>query len=171
MSITILQTPRLRVRLATPMDRDMLHMLEQDPEVMRYLNGGHPTPLEPLDPDTSPYRMPRGHDPDVWAVIEQGTERLVGWVALYIECQPLLDPAGELGYRFFRDVWGRGYASEASRALVNHAFEDPGLTHVIARTMAANTASRRVMERLGMQQTATDNGDVTYTVTRSAWRA
>jgi RimJ/RimL family protein N-acetyltransferase len=145
-----LSTPRLHLRPVEPRDRDDLHHLEQDPEVMRHLNGGLATPLQPIDPDASPYRMPRGEEHDVWAVIERETDVFLGWVALHVE-----DEHGELGYRFFRTAWGQGYATEASRAVIADAFERLGLVNVTARTMATNSRSRRVLEKLGMRHITT----------------
>lgn len=173
-----LMTPRLDLRPTEPADRDVLHDLEQDPEVMRHLNGGRPTPLEPVDPDATPYRMPRGLDDDVWAVIERDTSAVIGWVALHVE-----NGTGELGYRFFRAFWGRGFATEAARALVLYAFQRQGLDRIIAETMAVNARSRRVMEKLGMKHHETrysvataslpgaELGDVVYVLDRVDWRA
>ncbi len=82
------------------------------------------------------YRGERGF----WAAEEAG--RFVGWFHL----RPARDTGEtELGYRLRQDVWGRGLATEGSRALIDLAGE-----RVVARTMIANLRSRRVMEKLGM---------------------
>lgn len=62
-------------------------------------------------------------------------------------------PPGEiavvsLGYRLRASAWGRGYATEGARALVRRAFTELGVSQIVATTMAVNTASRRVLERL-----------------------
>src|SRR4029450_9039214 len=60
------------------------------------------------------------------------------------------DPAvTDLGYRLIRRYWRKGLASEASRALLRHAFDTVGQSRVIAQTMAVNVASRGVMEAIG----------------------
>jgi len=159
-----------------PADRDELHRLEQDAEVMRYLNGGIPTPLEPVDPRSSPYLMPRGSEREVWAVLERESGSLAGWVALFID-----NGTGELGYRFFRAFWGRGYATEAARAIITDAFAREGVLSIKALTMAANTRSRRVMDKLGMRHSAThfvswsdplpgvEDGEVEYVLDLHNW--
>lgn len=77
-----------------------------------------------------------------WAAEEEG--RFVGWFHL----RPARDTGEtELGYRLRRDAWGRGLASEGGRVLIDLAGE-----RVIARTMVSNVRSRRVMEKLGMEQ-------------------
>jgi RimJ/RimL family protein N-acetyltransferase len=152
-----------------------LHRLEQDPEVMRYLNGGRPTPLEP-DADTKAgFLMPRGPDDGLWVVVELQTGAFLGWVSLRPQGE-----AGDLGYRFSRDVWGQGYATEAASAVVADAFRRLGLSRIMAQTMAVNLASRRVMERLGMRHERTffadhpdalpgsEQGDVEHAITREA---
>jgi RimJ/RimL family protein N-acetyltransferase len=173
----LILTPRLQLRPVQPADRDDLHRLEQDAEVMRYLNGGVPTPLEPVDPDASPYLMPRGSELEVWAVIARESGSLAGWAALFVDD----DGTGELGYRFFRAFWGRGYATEAAGAVISDAFSRKEVVRIKALTMAVNTRSRRVMEKLGMRHTGTrfvnwsdtlpgvEDGEVEYILERHSW--
>jgi RimJ/RimL family protein N-acetyltransferase len=168
-------TPRLLLRPATGADRMDLHRLEQDPDVMRYLNGGRPTPLEP-DANEA-FLMPRGHADGLWVVVEPQTGAFLGWVSLRLQGE-----AGDLGYRFRRDAWGRGYATEAASAVLADAFERRGLSRITAQTMAVNLASRRLMERLGMRHERTffvdfpdalpgsEHGEVEYAMTRERWR-
>lgn len=61
----------------------------------------------------------------------------------------------EIGYWIAEEYWGQGYATEASKALVNMGFQDLKLHHIIGEHMPENTASRRVMEHLGMQYEGT----------------
>ena len=89
----------------------------------------------------------------------------------------------DLGYRLVRRYWRKGLASEASRALLRHAFDTVGQSRVIAQTMAVNTGSRRVMEAIGMRYVRTyfppwddplpgaDLGEVEYEMTRAMWEA
>jgi RimJ/RimL family protein N-acetyltransferase len=170
-------TRRLLLRPVRPADRDDLHRLEQDPEVMRYLNGGLPTPLEPVDPDASPYLMPRGRELEVRAVVARDGGAFMGWVAMFVD-----HDTGELGYRFIRTCWGQGFAAEAGQALIDDAFARLDIARIKAVTMAVNTRSRRVMEKLGLQHARTftptfadpvpgaEQGDVEYVLERHDWR-
>ena len=174
---TEIVTSRLLLRPATAADLSDLHRLEQDPEVMRYLNGGRPTPLEPDADASAGFLMPRGPDDGLWVVVEPRSGRFLGWVSLRAQ-----GDAGDLGYRFRREAWGHGYATEAASAVLADGFERLTLARVTAKTMAVNLASRRVMERLGMRHERTfyadypeplpgsDHGDVEYAITRGAWR-
>src|SRR5690606_30038790 len=87
----------------------------------------------------------------------------------------------ELGYRLERAAWGRGYATEGGRALVEDAFTTLGADRVVATTMAVNTASRRVLEKCGLRLVRTffpawddpldgaEHGDVAYALSRHEW--
>ena len=87
----------------------------------------------------------------------------------------------ELGYRLRRSVWGKGYATEGSRALIDKAFADYGARRVFASTMVVNVASRRVMEKAGLRFVrifhqpwpdrieGEEEGDVEYALLRSEW--
>jgi RimJ/RimL family protein N-acetyltransferase len=172
--MTAFETSRLSLRLVQESDRADLHALEQDQEVMRYLNGGKPTPEAGGPAD---FLMPRGSEPDVWVAFEKPGGKFVGWFILHATGPG----AGELGYRLRRDVWGRGLATEGCRALIAKGFEEFGLERIYASTMAVNLPSRRVMERLGMRHVRTvhfnftnplpgsEQGDVEYEITRNEW--
>ena len=63
-------------------------------------------------------------------------------------------PEVEVAYQFARAAWGKGYATEAARALLDHGFGALGLTRVIGITSPQNLASRRVLEKIGMADQA-----------------
>lgn len=171
-----IRTNRLLLRPATGADRLDLHRLEQDPRVMRHLNGGVATPLEPAG--ATGFLMPRGPEPGVWVVLAPPDERFAGWVSLRRDGR-----TAELGYRLRAEVWGRGYAVEAAAALMARGFADRRLEKVVAQTMAVNAPSRRVLERLGMTHVRTffepypdplpgsEEGEVEYAITRAEWKA
>lgn len=85
-----------------------------------------------------------------YAVIRGGEH--IGGITLYH-----LDAPGEaeLGWVLRRDKWGRGYATEAARALMAHAKREWGVRRVIACCDSENIASKRVMEKLGMRHVST----------------
>ena len=81
-----------------------------------------------------------------WIASEKGSDAFAGWFCLKPD---RLDPRAELGYRLRRAAWGRGLATEGGRRLVRHAFEGVGLDGLTAHALAANRASRRVLEKCG----------------------
>jgi len=176
----ILETARLRLRRFTPGDADLLVELDNDPEVMRYLTGGRPTPRAVIEGELLPKIIREyAESPGLgrWAAQDRGGGRFLGWFAL----APGRPGEAELGYRLRRPVWGDGYATEGSRALVRHAFTVLGLRRVYAETMAVNLASRRVMEKAGLRLVrtfhlvwddpieGTEHGEVEYALTSAEW--
>jgi RimJ/RimL family protein N-acetyltransferase len=111
--------------------------------------------------------------------------QFVGWWLLeppgWVDDSPVEGQA-ELGYRLLRRYWRQGLASEGSRELLRHAFEDLDLHRVFALTMTANAASRATMTAVGLQYVRTFHEDdervpgaevegVEYAVRRGEWRA
>jgi RimJ/RimL family protein N-acetyltransferase len=64
---------------------------------------------------------------------------------------PQILPAVEIGWRFRRDCWGRGYATEAAAPLLEFAFAKVGLDRVVSIRHPENDRSGRVMEKLGLR--------------------
>jgi RimJ/RimL family protein N-acetyltransferase len=183
-----LETERLVLRRFTPADVDAVTALDSDPTVMRYITGGRPTPREEIATDYLPWWMAyyvRGERWGFWAAIEKATGDFIGWFHLRPndEHPDRLDPPDEpeLGYRLVRSAWGKGYATEGSRALVRKAFVELGASRVYATTMVVNEGSWRVMEKAGLRYVRTfhmdwpdriegeELGDVEYAITREEW--
>ena len=148
-----LETERLILRRFTEDDVDILVELDSDPDVMRYLSGGPPTPREDIERDILPWWLDyynRFEGYGFWAVVEKSTGTFLGWFHLRPQQgQPTDEP--ELGYRLRRSAWGKGYGTEGSRALIAKAFTELGARRVFAGTYQDNLASRRVMEKAGMR--------------------
>ncbi|MGN9842030.1 GNAT family N-acetyltransferase [Nonomuraea sp. H19] len=173
-----LETGRLILRRFTESDADDLFALHNDPDVMRHLNGGKPTPREVIVQETLPRFMASGF----LAAIEKSTGTFIGWFHLRApRGKPADEP--ELGYRLHKASWGKGYATEGSLALIDMAFGELGARRVFAQTMAVNLGSRRVMEKCGLRFTRTffmdwedplpgsDQGEVEYELPRADWEA
>lgn len=180
-----LDTQRLQLRRFTADDVEHLVELDSDPEVMRFINGGRPTPREEVENEILPaflsyYERFAGYG--FWAAMEKSTGHFLGW----FHFRPGTgSPAGEveLGYRLRRSAWGKGYASEGSRALIDKGFAEHGVQRVFATTMVVNVASRRVMEKSGLRFVrifhqpwpdsieGEEEGDVEYALLRSEWEA
>lgn len=147
-----LETERLMLRRFTEADADNLVELDSDPDVMRYLSGGGATPRDVIERDILP-RFLRSYEPHAgfgyWVAMERATGAFLGWFGFHPPDGSGLDVV-ELGYRLRRAAWGKGYATEGSRALIRRGFVAQGVRRVFATTYQDNLASRRVMEKLGM---------------------
>ena len=148
------ETDRLVLRQFTAHGADLLIELDSDPEVMRYLTGGEPSlppaaVRERVIPNVlATYELWNGRF-GLFAAYERGSGDFIGWFQLCPDREGPLDEV-ELGYRLRRDAWGKGYATEAARALLGKGFSELDLRVVWGETMAVNLASQKVMEKVGM---------------------
>ncbi len=148
-----LETERLLLRRFTEDDVDNLVALDSDPDVMRFITGGPPTPREVIQNDFLPtylryYERFAGFG--FWAAIEKSSGEFLGW----FHFRPPKDSSPhdvELGYRLRKTAWGKGYATEGSRALIRKGFTELGVRRVFATTYQDNVGSRRVMEKAGLR--------------------
>ena len=178
-----LETEHLVLRRFTETDVDNLLDLDGDPEVMRFLTGGKSTPRDVVESKTLPRFLDyyeRSERFGFWAAIEKSTGTFLGWFAFHPPEGGSSDEV-ELGYRLKKSSWGKGYATEGSRALIRKGFTELGVQRVFAQTMAVNTASRRVMEKAGLAYSRTfhedwqepivgaEHGEVEYALTKTDW--
>jgi RimJ/RimL family protein N-acetyltransferase len=96
----------------------------------------------------------------LWAVEVTAGAPFIGFVGLSVPTfEAHFTPAVEVGWRLAPEHWGRGYATEAARAAVDFGFTSAGLDEIVSFTVAANTRSVAVMERLGMTHDPVDDFD------------
>lgn len=147
-----LQTAHLTLRDFVASDLHAVYAYASDPEVTRYIF------YEPRDEaDTRDY-IQRMLDSQVerprliWelAMVRRADNRLIGACDLTLENGDEAD----LGYILARDVWGQGYATEATREMVRAGFEQLNLERIFATCEVNNSASARVLEKAGLRRTA-----------------
>lgn len=154
----MIDTARLVLRGWRDGDRAALHAIASDPEVMRHL-GPIPTREESdagIDRQNA-LLASLGHC--FWAVERRTDGLLLGFCG--IKPGPADTPiAGgiEIGWRLGRSHWGQGYAREAAQASLDWGWAN-GLVAIAAMTVEGNTASRRLMDRLGMVRDAASDFD------------
>ncbi len=126
--------------------------MNADAEVMRYFEA--PLTAEQSDEAIDRYNMQLVRDGfTMFAAEERETGQLAGILGMQtmrFEVPNLPQPAVEIGWRLALNAQGRGLATEGARRIVDHAFNIVGLREIVAITVEANTASRHVMEKLGM---------------------
>ncbi|MFC6931684.1 GNAT family N-acetyltransferase [Actinomadura yumaensis] len=183
-----MRTERLLLVPLADRHLDLEVRLDSDPEVLRYLDARTPTRDEVVA--THQRRIAAAGKVDglgFWtAHLSHGGEEgeFVGLMMLppaHGPDQPDDPTVCDLGYRLVRRHWRQGLASEASRALLRHAFDTVGQSRVIAQTMAANAGSIKVMRAIGMRYVRTYHprfddplpdahlGEVEYEMTRTMW--
>jgi RimJ/RimL family protein N-acetyltransferase len=179
----LLETDRLILRRFTMADVDNLVGLDSDSAVTHFITGGLPTSREEVEHDVLPRFLgyyERFDGLGFWAVVEKSTGDFLGW--FHFRPRDWDMPVEvELGYRLRRSAWGKGYATEGSVALIRKGFTDLGVERVFAETMAVHVASRRVMEKAGLNFTRAfhqpwpypiegdEHGDVEYAISKAEW--
>jgi ribosomal-protein-alanine N-acetyltransferase len=145
----ILRTERLILEPWQSADWMVFRPIARDPEVMRYINGGIPWADETIrdfvDRQVKLYAE-RGYCR--WKLTEQATMEVIGFCGPGV-WRDGLEP--EIGWWLARRCWGRGLATEAARAALRDAFERVRLDRLVSIAMPDNTASRRIMEKLGLR--------------------
>jgi len=171
--VITLETDRLQLRMFGQDDLDAYAAICADAEVMRYLGDGKA--LSRADAWRQ-IAMILGHwqlrGYGLFALEERATGTLVGRAGFF---EPEGWPGFELGWMLRRASWGQGYATEAARRLLAHAFTDMKRERVISLIRAANAPSIRVAERLGerLDGRAEIFGQeaLVYAIDRAAWLA
>ena len=148
---TQLETERLRLRLFTLADVQIMFELNSDPEIIKYAEA---TPARDLQ--EARQRLEQGPLADYenygygrFAVELKETGKVIGFCG--IKYLPEID-LPEVGYRYLKEYWGRGIGTEAARVCVHFARDDLKIKKLIALIVPENTGSIRVAEKLGMSR-------------------
>ncbi|MCF6194735.1 MAG: GNAT family N-acetyltransferase [Kangiellaceae bacterium] len=145
----------------TEKDADLLFQLDQDSEVMKYINGGKLSSREQIErislPRIKSYtNQAKGWG--LWKVTLTETTEFFGWILVrpmdYFSYKPQYQNL-ELGWRFNRRSWGKGYATEAAIALKQSIIQKGAVSKLSAIAMEDNHASIKIMVNLGMQYVKT----------------
>ena len=144
-AVTELVTQRLRLRPVVPDDLEPLAAIWTDPLVMRHMSGRTRTAAERRDRIRELMEHQRQHGFGKWTVVERATDEAIGYCGIELYEG---GPDVELGFCLARSAWGRGYATEAARASLEHGLAAIGFERVLAVVDPANRASMRVLEKL-----------------------
>lgn len=148
---------RMRYRLLQPNDADaeLLFALDQDPHVMKFITNGVPTSKYDIHNIFLP-RLNSYTSEDkgwgMWGCFSLVNNTFLGWVLVrpmdFFSANPQFNNI-ELGWRFTRNTWGKGLATEAAFS-VKQALEKSGVCHFSAIAVEQNYASIAIMKKLGM---------------------
>jgi ribosomal-protein-alanine N-acetyltransferase len=152
-----LRTQRLLIRAWRDDDVDAAAAMNADPRVMEFF----PSVVSPEDnaANIAGTRARLAETGYGFLPVEVvGGAAFIGMVGLVVpRFEAHFTPAVEIGWRLAAAHWGRGYATEAARALLAYGFEQLALPEIVSFTTTANVRSRRVMEKLGMQRAEEDD--------------
>ncbi|MER9594100.1 GNAT family N-acetyltransferase [Mesorhizobium sp. M0244] len=154
-----LRTERLLLRKWRDDDVELIARLVQDPKAGQYL--GRFVDRAAIDAWIKSEREHfERYGYGLFAMERLEAPGFIGFCGLVnVSYQAPFTPAVEMYWRVASDQWGQGYASEAAAAVVAFGFEKAKLNQVVAIAAVENTASRRVMERIGMSHNPKDDFD------------
>ncbi|HEV8083468.1 MAG TPA: GNAT family N-acetyltransferase [Chitinophagaceae bacterium] len=145
----IFETPRLILSRFTIADAPLIFLLNSDPEVLKYV---HEPVLENEDHAKKiieniilpQYKNNLGR----WAVYTKNDNAFIGWCGLKHMPDPCII---DLGYRFLKNSWGKGYATEAARHTLQYGFRNLYIDIITGRAHIENVASQKVLKKIGMK--------------------
>jgi ribosomal-protein-alanine N-acetyltransferase len=171
-----IETQRLHIREIRDEDEKGIFELDTDPEVHKYLGNKPITSMEQaaavIKFIQQQYRV---NGIGRWAVIEKETNHFIGWTGLKLITEKINDHINyhDLGYRFIRKYWGKGYATETANATLKYAFGTLQLTTVYAMADVKNDASNKILKKVGLQciKTFDYEGEANnwYKITKEEW--
>jgi ribosomal-protein-alanine N-acetyltransferase len=149
-----IETERLILRKFTPGDAEgMYHNWATDYETCKTLSWSvhenKDVTLSVINNWIQQYENPFYYN---WVAEIKDTREIIGNISV-VKCKPK-DEVCEIGYCYGSKYWGKGYASEALRAVIEFLINDVGFRLIEAKHISENPASGRVMEKAGMKRDA-----------------
>lgn len=148
------ETPRLLLREIALTDVGGMFALDSDPEVHRYL-GNKPVTTKEQALEVIHFIRQQYLDNGIgrWAILDKETNEFIGWTGLKFERNMTNHHINyyDLGYRLRKEYWGKGIATEAALASLNHAFNVLQLEEVFAMADCENQGSNHLLKKVGMK--------------------
>jgi ribosomal-protein-alanine N-acetyltransferase len=145
----IIETERLTLRPFQEQDVDRMAELFANPDFMRFSLGAYTRREQTIAFIEKVMRWDREQRPSQFGVAVRGEPRLIGYCGFFDQSEHGVEDI-EIGYRLHPDSWNKGIATEAARAVRDHAFRGLKLPRVISLIHPDNAPSRRVAEKNGM---------------------
>ncbi|MBU1700370.1 MAG: GNAT family N-acetyltransferase [Candidatus Eisenbacteria bacterium] len=144
------KTDRLHFRDFDFSYTDELFAMDNDPDVMNFINGGLPVARIGFEDivRTLLEKLSRLDGYGAWPAHEIESGEFIGWFCLQPDRH--FENEIETGYRLRKKFWNKGYATEGATEMLKIGFKERGLEKIIAHTLAGNIRSQRVMKKIGM---------------------
>lgn len=147
-----IDTERLQLRRWKHEDHAPFAAMCSDPDVMQYIGDGSTRTAEQASRAIASFEAEwaeRGFG--LFAVESKQSGELIGFTGLsWPDFLPEILPSVEIGWRFSKASWGKGYASEAAIAALSFGVDELCLTDIVSIYQIGNGASARIMQKLGM---------------------
>lgn len=153
MAKIFVETPRLILREIISEDVDRIFLLDRNAEVMKYIGVKPVTGVEESEETIQKIRKQYQENGIArWAVVEKESNLLIGWSGLKLLTEPINDikDVYELGYRFLPEFWGKGYATESAKAVLDYGFNEMNVNRIYACVDIGNFNSDKILkDKLG----------------------
>lgn len=173
---TFIETERLILRELITDDENNIFALDSDPEVHTYL-GKNPITTMEQSRNVIQSILQQYIDNKIgrWAVIEKSSGDFIGWSGLKLVKTIVNNQINyyDLGYRFIKRYWGKGYATETAKASLTYGFNIMELNEIYGMADCENIASNNVLKKAGLRFTNMfeyeGSPHTCYKITRDEW--
>ena len=148
MTLPILETPRLTLRKIKLEDAEAMYQYASKDDVTKYVLWDSHKSLETTKQFIQMMINQYEEGNLAWAITLKETQEFIGTIdfVMYNKAEKI----AEIGYALSDRHWGKGYVSEATKALLDFGFNELQLVRIQARCFADNIGSERVMQKVGM---------------------
>lgn len=144
---SIIETKRLYLRPLQVADAPHFYALNEDPDVLKYTGDVPFENVTKAEEFLQNYTQYKKFGVGRWAVIQKVTGAFLGWCGLkFAESTKEYD----IGFRFFKTHWNKGYATEAADACIDYGLNTLQIPRIIGSAMKQNSASVKVLEKIGL---------------------
>lgn len=143
----VLETERTYLRELTIADAESFYRLNLDEEVLQYTGDVAFDSINHAKTFLEKYDQYAKFGVGRWAVIHKETEAFLGWCGLKFTAT---SNEYDIGFRFFKKHWNQGYATETAKACVDYGLHTLQIKSIVGRAMKTNTASVKVLEKIGL---------------------
>lgn len=143
-----LHTERLSLRPFRKEDGAAMYELNDDPEVLQYTGDTQFADTAATESFLENYSQYEEYGVGRMIVILKATDEILGWCGLKYHPE---EDEYDIGYRFYKRHWGKGYATESAKAIMADGFARIGMKQIVGRARVENTASINVFDKLGME--------------------
>jgi len=171
-----IETKRLIIRDIIPEDVNGIFELDSDPDVHIYLGN---KPIETIEEAKACIDFVRKQYEENgigrWAVVEKESQEFIGWTGFKLITSWINNKTQyyDLGYRFIKRAWGRGYATESAVASLDYGFNELRQEEICAMADVNHLVSNKILQNLGMSKMNICDYDGTphhpYSLTKEQW--
>ncbi len=151
----VFSTLRFHLREKQISDANDMYLLNANPEVIQHTGDAAFKDVNEAEDFIKKYNHFRNHGFGRWVIEDKDRKQYIGWCGLKKHPNGMID----LGYRIKKEHWSKGIATECAAACLKYGFQTLEMKEIVGRSVRANLASIRILEKIGMQYWKDDTCD------------